>query len=36
VRTLDVQADPDHIPDSLPPGVYIMYVEDLAAGRDAH
>ena len=36
VQTADVLADLDHIPDHLPPGVYIMYVEDLTAGRDVH
>jgi hypothetical protein len=36
VRTADVRSDLEHIPEHLPPGAYIMYVEDLAAGRDVH
>ena len=36
VRAADVRSDLEHIPEHLPPGVYIMYVEDLAAGRDVH
>jgi hypothetical protein len=36
VQTTDVRADLDHLPEHLPPGVYIMYVEDLAAGQDVH
>ena len=36
VWTADVEADPDHIAGHLPPGVYIMYVEDLTAGRAVH
>lgn len=36
VRTVDIETDLDRIPESLPPGVYIMYVEDLTAGRAVH
>ena len=36
VQTADVRAELDQLPDHLPPGVYIMYVEDLTAGRDVH
>ena len=36
VQTADVRAELDQLPDYLPPGVYIMYVEDLTAGRDVH
>jgi len=33
VESVDVRADLDHIPGQLPPGSYILSVEDLAAGR---
>ena len=36
MRSADVRAELDQLPDHLPPGVYIMYVEDLTAGRDVH
>ncbi len=36
VRTIDVQSDLEGIPGLLPPAAYIMYVEDLTAGRDVH
>jgi hypothetical protein len=36
VRTLDVQTDLDHLLECLPDGAYIMYIEDVAAGRDVH
>jgi hypothetical protein len=36
VESVDVRADLDHIPGQLPPGAYILSVEDLAAGRDVH
>ncbi|MDB5312756.1 MAG: hypothetical protein JWO38_6958 [Gemmataceae bacterium] len=36
VQTMDIQADLDRLPDSLPPGAYIMYIEDLAAGQNVH
>ena len=36
VETIDLQTDLDHIPGLLPPGAYIMYVEDLAAGQYIH
>ncbi len=36
VETVDLQADLDAIPGLLPPGAYIMYVEDLTAGQNVH
>jgi hypothetical protein len=36
VETIDLQADLDNIPGLLPPGGYIMYVEDLTAGQNVH
>jgi hypothetical protein len=36
VLTIDLEADLDHIPGMLPPAAYIMYVEDLTAGRAVH
>lgn len=36
VRTVDIDADLDGIPDRLPTGAYIMYVEDLFAGQNVH
>jgi hypothetical protein len=36
VQTADIQAELDGIPEHLPPGAYIMYVEDLTAGREVH
>jgi hypothetical protein len=36
VETIDLQADLDHIPGLLPPGAYIMYVEDLTGGQNIH
>jgi hypothetical protein len=36
VRTVDVQSNLIRIPEYLPPGAYIMYVEDLAANRAVH
>jgi hypothetical protein len=36
VETIDLQTDLDHIPGLLPPGAYIMYVEDLAARQYVH
>jgi hypothetical protein len=36
VLTADLQADLEQIPGLLPPGAYIMYIEDLAAGRNVH
>ena len=36
VETIDLQADLDNLPGLLPPGAYIMYVEDLTAGQNVH
>lgn len=36
VQTADVQTDLDRIPEHLPAGAYIMYVEDLTAGQAVH
>lgn len=36
VRTADVEGELDQAPGRLPAGAYIMYVEDLTAGRDVH
>ena len=36
VVTADIEGDLDGIPACLPPGAYIMYVEDLTGGRDVH
>ena len=36
VATADVEGELEAIPGRLPPGAYIMYVEDLTAGRDVH
>jgi hypothetical protein len=36
VQTADVESDLEYIPEHLPPGAYIMYVEDLTAGREVH
>jgi hypothetical protein len=36
VQTADIAADLGHIPEHLPPGAYIMYVEDLTAGQTVH
>jgi hypothetical protein len=36
VVTVDLQTDLEHIPGLLPPAAYIMYIEDLTAGRDVH
>jgi hypothetical protein len=36
VLTIDLQADLEQIPGLLPAGAYVMYVEDLTAGRDVH
>jgi len=36
VETIDLQAQLDQIPGLLPPGAYIMYVEDLTAGQNVH
>jgi hypothetical protein len=36
VMTADLQTDLDNIPRLLPPGAYIMYVEDLTIDRAVH
>jgi hypothetical protein len=36
VVSADVGGDLEDIPEALPAGAYIMYVEDLTAGRDVH
>jgi hypothetical protein len=36
VTTVDVEGDLESLPASLPTDAYIMYVEDLTAGRDVH
>ncbi|HJZ90134.1 MAG TPA: hypothetical protein VKE40_04630 [Gemmataceae bacterium] len=36
VKSVDLQAELDQIPGLLPPAAYIMYIEDLSAGRDVH
>ncbi|QEG29376.1 hypothetical protein GobsT_41720 [Gemmata obscuriglobus] len=36
VTAIDVEGSLDEVPGHLPAGAYIMYVEDLALGRDVH
>ena len=36
VVTVDVQTDLDRLPECLPPGAYVMYIEDLAGGQNVH
>jgi hypothetical protein len=36
VVTTDVESDLEGIPAKLPPGAYIMYVEDLTGGQNIH
>lgn len=36
VLTVDLETDLEGIPELLPPAAYIMYVEDLTAGRAVH
>lgn len=36
VLTVDVQTDLDQLLECLPPGAYVMYIEDLAAGQNVH
>jgi hypothetical protein len=36
VRSADVTGGLDAVPGQLPAGAYILYIEDLAAGRDVH
>lgn len=36
VVTAEVEGDLEDIPDRIPAGAYIMYVEDLTVGRNVH
>lgn len=36
VRVIDVVGGLDEVPEQLPAGAYIMYIEELAAGRNVH
>lgn len=36
VLTADVAGELDDLPAALPPGAYVLSVEDLAARRDVH
>ena len=36
VLSVDLQTDLEHIPGLLPAAAYIMYIEDLTAGRAVH
>lgn len=36
VSAIDLAGALDDIPGQLPAGAYILYIEDLAAGRDVH
>ncbi len=36
VETADVEGELEGIPDLLPEGAYIMYVEDLTGQRNVH
>jgi hypothetical protein len=36
VMTADFHADLDSLPGLLPPGAYIMYIEDLTVDRAVH
>lgn len=36
VGTADIESDLENICEHLPPGVYILYIEDLIQGRDVH
>jgi hypothetical protein len=36
VKTLDIHGDLDEIPGHLPPGAYILYVEDLLGDQGVH
>jgi hypothetical protein len=36
VRSIDLRAELDQVPDLLPAGAYIMYVEDLVQGQNVH
>jgi hypothetical protein len=33
---MDLRAELDQLPDLLPAGAYIMYIEDLAQGANVH
>lgn len=36
VETRDVESELENLCDHLPPGSYILYVEDLTSGQDVH
>ena len=36
VCSADLTGGLDEVPGQLPAGAYILYIEDLAAGRDVH
>lgn len=36
VSAIDLDGALDDIPGQLPAGAYILFIEDLAAGRDVH
>jgi hypothetical protein len=36
VQTIDLEGGLDDVPGRLPAGAYILFIEDLAAGRDVH
>lgn len=36
VQTVDIETPLDRLPECLPRGAYIMYIEDLAAGQNVH
>jgi hypothetical protein len=36
VVTADIESDLEGIPDQIPAGAYIMYIEDLTVGRNVH
>jgi len=36
VQSVDLDVELDQIPDRLPAGAYIMYIEDATAGRPVH
>jgi hypothetical protein len=36
VQSVDLDVELDQIPGRLPAGAYIMYIEDVTAGRPVH
>lgn len=36
VQTVDVETSLDQLLECLPPGAYVMYIEDLAGGQNVH